>query len=354
MPYGTLSVADLLKTVRVGASVWEVGEDRTYAAISSYMDAHNTILNQQLMGFVEVLSGGDRIQGTGGNALMTMQEVDEFGRADAQKVTAGDTLGFPLRLYAVALQWTRKWMENHTLVELVAQVEAAAVADKLNIESQIKRALFFAANYTFIDKLVDRMSIPVKRLVNADSMELPIGPNGETYTASSHTHYLGTGTLVAANVSGLITTVAEHYNSGQIQLFINQAQEAAIRAMTANFTPYVDARIITGSGVTVANGTLDQSNIYNRAIGVFDAAEVWVKPWVPAGYIFAWVAGQTPPLAWRERRPGSSAFGLDYEDEQYPLRAKQMGREFGIGVKNRVNGAVLFTTNATYANPSGL
>jgi hypothetical protein len=351
MPYGTLSVADLLKTVRVGASVWEVGEDRTYAAISAYLAAHNDILNTQLMGFVETTT--ERIIGNGGNSLMVMQELDEFGRADAQKVTAGATMGFPLRLYGVAIQWTRKWMENHTLEEMVAQVEAAAVADNLNIQKEIKRALFFAGNVTFIDHLVDRMSIPVKRLVNADSMELPIGPNGETFTASSHTHYIArVGTLAASDISAVITHVAEHYNSGSIKLFINQAQEAAIRGFTANFTPYVDARIITGSGVTVANGTLDQSNIYNRAIGVFDQAEVWVKPWVPANYMLAWVMGQQAVLAWRERRPGSSAFGLDYEDEQYPLRARQLGREFGLGVRNRVGAAVLYIGGTTYVNPT--
>jgi hypothetical protein len=351
MAYGTLSVADLLKTVRVGASVWEVGEDRTFAAISAYLAAHNEILRNQLMGFVEVTT--DRIAGTGGNGTMAMQELDEFGRADAQKITAGAILGFPLNLYGIALQWTRKWMENHTLEEMVAQVEATAVADNLNIQKQIKKALFFAGNVTFVDHLVDNMSIPVKRLVNADSMEMPTGPNGETFTASSHTHYIArVSTLAASDVSAVITHVAEHYNSGQIQLFINQAQEAAIRGFTSNFTPYIDARIITGSGVTVANGTLDQSNIYNRAIGVFDQAEVWVKPWVPANYMFAWVLGQRPPLAWRERRPGSSAFGLDYEDEQYPLRAKQMGREFGIAVRNRTNGAVLYVGATTYANPS--
>jgi hypothetical protein len=351
MPYGTLSVADLLKTVRVGASVWEVGEDRTFAAISAYLAAHNDILNNQLMGFVETTT--DRIIGNGGNSLMVMQELDEFGRADAQKVTAGATMGFPLRLYGIATQWTRKWMENHTLEEMVAQVEAAAVADNLNIQKEIKRALFFAGNVTFIDHLVDRMSIPVKRLVNADSMEMPIGPNGETFTASSHTHYIArVGTLAATDISAVITHVAEHYNSGSIKLFINQAQEAAIRGFTANFTPYIDARIIVGSATTVANGALDQSNIYNRAIGVFDQAEVWVKPWVPANYMLAWVMGQQPVLAWRERRPGSSAFGLDYEDEQYPLRARQLGREFGLGVRNRVGAAVLYIGATTYANPT--
>jgi hypothetical protein len=352
MAFGTLSVADLLATVRAGQSVTDIGEDRTFEAISNYLAAHNAILNEELMGFVERTT--ERVEGVGGVDTMTMQELDEFGRADAQKVTAGDQLGFPLRLYGIALQWSRKWFENHTPQELVAQVDAAALADVLNVQTQMKRALLFSANYTFTDKLIDKMSIPVKRLVNADSFPIPPGPNGETFTASSHTHYLARvgGSLAASDVSALITTVAEHYNTGAIRLYINQAQEAAIRAMTSNFTAYVDARIITGSGTTVANGVLDQSNIYNRAIGVFDQAEVWVKPWVPANYLFAWVMGQTPPLVMRERRAGSGDFGLDYEDEQYPLRARQLGREFGMGVRNRLNGAVLYAGNTTYTNPS--
>lgn len=351
MAFGTLTVADLLATTRVGASVFEVGEDKTFEAISNYLAAHNAILNDQLMGFVERTT--ERIIGVGGTDTMTMQELDEFGLADAQKVTAGSTLGFPLRLYGIALQWTRKWMENHTLAEMVAQVEAAALADNMNVQRQIKRALFLSANYSFTDKLVDRMSIPVKRLLNADSFPIPPGPNGESFTASSHTHYIArVGALAASDITALISTVAEHYNNGQVQLFINQASESAIRGFTSNFTAYVDARIIPASTAQVARGSLDQSNVYNRAIGIFDQAEVWVKPWVPANYMFAWVAGQAVPLVMRERRAGSGDFALDFEDEAHPLRARHLGREFGMAIKNRVNGAVLYTGGTSYTDPT--
>lgn len=352
MAYGTLSVADLLATTRVGASVFEVGEDRTFAAIDAYLAAHNTILSMLLGDLVGRTT--ERIVGVGGTDTMVMQELDEFGHADAQKAVAGATLGFPLRLYGVAIQWTRKWFENHTLAELVAQVEAAATADNLNLQLQIKRALFVPTNTTFTDKLIDRLSIPVKALANADSFVIPVGPNAEIFNAATHTHYLGTASLVAANISALITTVTEHFNSGQVMLYINQAQEAAIRAMTANFTPLYDQRIILPTTTQAVVGALDQSNAYNRRIGVFDAAEVWVKPWVPANYIVAWMQGQDTALVLRERRAGSSTFGLDYEDEKYPLRARQLGREFGVGVKNRVGAAVLKTDNATYSTPSGL
>lgn len=351
MAYGTLSVSDLLATARVGASVIEVGEDKTWATIEAYLAAHNQIQASMLSDLVDPTT--ERVVGVGGVDTMGMDEMDEFGRADAQKVTAGDTMGFPLRLYGAALQWTRKYLDNHTPAELMAQIEAMTTADNLNIQKQIKRALFLSSNYSFTDKLVDRLSIPVKRLVNADSMVIPTGPNGETFTAASHTHYLArVSTLAASDVSGAISTVTEHYNSGQALLYINQAQEAAIRGFTSNFTPYLDARLIPATTSTVARGALDQSNVYNRAIGVFDAAEVWVKPWIPANYMFAWMRGPMKPLAMRTRRPGSGNFGLDYEDESHPLRARQYGREFGIAVQNRVNGAVLYVGGTSYTDPT--
>lgn len=351
MAYGTLSVADLLATARIGATVFEVGEDRTFQTVQSYMDAHNQIQMDMVADLVEPTT--ERIVGTGGVDSMQMDEMDEFGRADAQKISAGNTLGFPLRKYGGAIQWTRSYFQEVTLIEFIAQIDAMMTADKLNIEKQIKRAIFLSANYTFIDKFKDRMSIPVKRLVNADSFPLPTGPNGEIFTASSHTHYVArVSTLAASDVSAIIANVTEHYNSGSARLYINQAQEAAIRLMTANFTPYVDARIVPASTAQVARGSLDQTNIYDRAIGIFDAAEVWVKPWIPANYLLAVVVGPQKPLAWRTRRADSGGFGLDYDNESFPLRAREYGREFGIGVWNRVNGAVLYVGGTSYTDPT--
>lgn len=351
MAYGTLSVADLLATARIGATVFEVGEDKTFQTIQAYMDAHNQIQMDLMSDLVEPTT--ERIVGTGGVDTMQMDELDEFGRADAQKVTAGSTLGFPLRKYGGAIQWTRTYFQEVTLAEFVAQVDAMLTADELNIQKQIKRALFLSSNYTFTDKFKDRLSIPVKRLANADSFPIPTGPNGETFTAASHTHYTArVSTLAASDVSAVITNVTEHYNSGMVKLYINQAQEAAIRGFTSNFTPYVDARIIPASTAQVGRVALDTTNVYNRAIGIFDTAEVIVKPWVPANYMLVVMDGPQKPLAMRTRRAGSGGFGIDYEDESYPLRARQYGREFGIGVQNRVNGAALYVGGTSWTDPT--
>ena len=349
MPYGTHSVTDLLTVTN--QSVAAFGEDKTFERISDYLAAHNQIMLEQMSMLVGEATS-DRQRRVGGLATMQMAEVDEYGRVDAQKIGTGATVGFPLRMYAISLQWTRKYLQQVTPAELAAQVEATRTADVLNIQNALRRALFTPTNSTFTDRLVDNVDLAVKALINADSFPIGIGPNGETFDTSTHTHYIArVAALAASDVAAVINHVTEHYNNGAIKLYINQAQEAAIRAMTPNFVAYVDARIVQGSANTFATGTLDTNNVYNRAIGLFNQAEVVVKPWIPANYMVAWMEGAQKPLVWRERTAGSSALVLDYDNETFPLRAHRLGREFGIGVNERTAAAVLFTGGTGYVTP---
>src|SRR5574343_1443735 len=103
MPYGTNSISDTL-AVQNNQTVATFGEDRAFQAITDYYAAHDAIMREQLSELVETTA--DRLRKSGALATMAMSEVDEFGRVDAQKVTAGENLGFPLRMYATALQWT--------------------------------------------------------------------------------------------------------------------------------------------------------------------------------------------------------------------------------------------------------
>jgi hypothetical protein len=69
------------------------------------------------------------------------------------------------------------------------------------------------------------------------------------------------------------------------------------------------------------------------------------------------VGGAQKPIAVRTRTgslSGAGAFRILAEHEHYPLRARHMGREFGIGVVGRHKAAVLRSNNASYAIPSGL
>lgn len=349
MDYGTNSTLDTLRASQ--QSIAQYGEDNAFEALETARQAHNRNLQEMVTSLVETTT--DRQRRYGGVDDMNMDEVDEFGRGDAQKITAGVTVGFPLRLFDLSVQWTRKFMQNGTMGELAAQFEAATTAHIKRMQREIKRAFFTPTNSTFLDRLVDSVSLNVKALVNADSAAIPNGPNGESFDGSTHTHYLArVGALAATDITSAIETVIEHHNTGQAMLYINRAQEAAIRGFTANFTAYVDARIVPGSGTTVANGQLVQTNLYNRAIGIFDGAEVWVKPWIPANYMLVFVQGAPKPLVLRERAPGSSGLQIAAEDEAYPLRARTLEAEFGVGVWTRTNGAVLYTGGTSYVTPT--
>jgi hypothetical protein len=99
---------------------------------------------------------------------------------------------------------------------------------------------------------------------------------------------------------------------------------------------------------------LDISRLDNRAIGIFEGAEIQVKPWAIANYVFAWdAADPNKPLAYRQRTATAlQGLRIAAENGDYPLYARQMEAEFGVGVWTRTNGSVLYFANATYADPS--
>jgi hypothetical protein len=376
--YGTLTVSDSLQSLRIASgTVASFGEDRVWQAVNAAAVAHNRILADMLLPFVE--STVKRLGRYGGVDSIEMEEVDEVGIAQPQKVTASEYQGLPIRAYAAALQWTRDYFKVATTEEFAANVTAIFTGDIRRIVREIKRAIFYASSYNFTDRMIDKAVLPVKALANADGFSLPVGPNAENFNAFTHTHYLAatvawnggaTAGQMTADVTALILTVVEHYDGGDAIVYANVAQEAAIRTMTG-FVPYVDSRIQQALTVNRSDTPLDIHSVYNRAIGVFYGAEVWIKPWVPSGYMFAYLSGKPKPLRMRMRGTGpegdqgkansimggqqgigSGDLELVYENEQYPLRARQWKREFGIAPWNRTNGAVLDCNHTSYTTPT--
>jgi len=342
MAFGTLSTLDTLAATQ--QSIAQYGEDNAWSEVDVAMQAHNRQLDVMMGALVERSTDRQRRYGTA--ASKTMQVADQFGRPQAQKITAGSTLAFPLRLYEDALQWTRKFIQAPgSAQQLAAEFDAILDADRRSVIYEIKRAIFTPTNTTFLDVLVDNVTLAVKALANADGASIPLGPNGESFNGSTHTHYLYTAStsLAAADVSGLVSTVREHTNVGMIEIWINAAQETAMRGLTG-FVGHIYAWQRPGGGTTTA--TTDQSlmvsNPNDRSIGYFGEAEVFVKPWIPSGYLAAVNVGSSQaPLVMRTR-DGQGDLQLVYEDDNHPLRARAYEREFGVGVFNRVGVAALF------------
>lgn len=347
MAYGTLSSLDTLAAIR--QSVAQFGEDRAWASIEVALAARNQQVADLKSTLVEVST--DQQRAYGGGDVKSMVELDQWGLPDSQKITAGVTVGFPLRRYGNTLQWTRQWMMSNSVAQLAAEVQAIMDADAANILRAIKVAVFTSTSATFVDKLglPAGVSLPLKPFLNNDSLAVPVGPNGEVF-ATSHNHYIGSATLTAAAVTSLIVTVQEHYNSGTPVLYISQTDEAAFRALTG-FVADVDVRVHQSTTANYA-ASLDMANLYDRRIGVFGAAEVWIKPWMIANYIFCYIQGAPVPLVMRVPPNELANLQLMFQDDRHPLYAQGYERQFGISAWNRTNGAVLYFANATYAIPT--
>jgi hypothetical protein len=349
---GTHDISDLIAARFQSAASF--GLDTIQQVLAADIAAHNQIVNEMVGEMCELSVDRQRIYGT--SASGDMVEVDEYGAAPTQKARTGATVGFPLKLFQFNIGWTAKWMQTKTPADMAASTQAAEKAHLREIQRQIKKALYLSANYTHLDHLVDNVSLSVKRLLNADSSEIPEGPNGETYDGSTHSHYNFNATLTAAALEANINDVIEHGHGSSVKIAINKADESAVRALSG-FVAYPDPRMIVPvySATGVPAMKLDISRLDNRAIGVFAGAEVVVKPWAISLYPFAWDAGGSQkPLVYRQRDSAAiQGLRIASENDDYPLYSRFMEAEFGIGVWTRTNGAVLFTNNGgAYVDPT--
>jgi hypothetical protein len=349
---GNLGIADLLEVRFLSAE--KFGLDAITQILAADMAIHNSIMTDMVKTFADVTQDIQRLYGAGDVAYFS--RVDEYGRAHTQKRTTGSAVGFPLNRFQVAVGWTADYLSRATPADLAQKQQAVQRGHALQVRSELQAAIYGATNFTFLDYLVRNFSIGVKRFVNADGAPIPTGPNGEVFNPSTHTHYLAGAALTGALADSLVSTVAEHHMNGTPQVFINAADEVVWRAL-ANFKPYIDSRLTLNAN---ANQPYDRLNPFltnNRPIGLYGAAEVWVKPWAVSGYAACMdTAIPNKPLACRLREGGTNQITLATAAEivGFPLQAQYMQSEYGFGVWTRTNGAVLDFGHGSYTDPAAL
>ena len=360
---GTLRVMDTLNYGQ--ESVIQYGIDLAFEQFANALVIHNQIRDEIVADVVETTTKEQRHR-FGGQSRFTMVEVDiEFSQGRiAKKVGAGQTMGLPLKSFAPeSLQWTERYLKFATVEEVNAQFNAQMLADSINDRRELALAIFTPTNSTFVDENTDGTSLAVKALANGDGWDLPLLPGtGEAPSSGgSHTHYTAVEVFNDAAVAALQTNVREHYDGGELVIYINTAQEAAARALTG-FVELVDPRIVLGVNTAhLAGASLDLWSTYNRQIGIVTGgASVWVKPWIPAGYVFCFNPGQTRPIFRRQDKVDS--VDLQVVQTEVPdnrrgkLTAYSVERTFGYGVVERTNGACMKITGGgggtTYAAPS--
>lgn len=355
--FGTFSLLDTLASTN--QTIASFGVDKAFEYIDEILKVHNEILKDMRSTLME--DSTDRLRRGGSYAEMIMQELDEFGTPNAQKITAGANIGFPLRRFGGALQWTYLAMKRMTTPEMAAQVKSMMDADVNNLILNMKTAFYRPTNLNYTDRFVDNLSaiqLPVKALQNADGFPIAPGPNGEFFDPATHTHYLvaaSTSTFAAADMDALITTVREHQSIGQGYVAINQADVATVTAF-AKFKAVVDTRIIQPNTSTYVDPNvfaLDVVNTNDRLIGIYDGVEVWVKPWTIASYPLAWWTGPGigKPLVYRYDPVLPNGLTLTWQGEPHNLKADVYESFYGIGVWNRIVMAVLDVGHGSYTSP---
>jgi hypothetical protein len=348
---GTHDISTLLATRLTSAA--EFGLDTIAKILQADLAAWQVTVLEMVSGLCEVTTDRQRKYGTSVSGQMA--EVDEYGKAPTQKAKPGATVGFPLRKFQFNLGWTADFMLQATPADLATMQLNAQKAHWVEVQRQLKKAIYGSANYTYNDHLVDNVDLAVKRFVNADGASIPEGPNGETFDGSTHTHYDANNGWDATVLTASINDVIEHGHGGSVYVAINKADEAAVRLLTG-FVGYPDPRLAVPvySAAGVPAQRLDISRLDNRAIGIFAGAEVWVKSWVIDNYPFIWdAADPNKPLVFRQQSVGAlQGLRLAASIPDHPLYVDFMEAYFGVGVWTRTNGAVLYVGGGAWADPT--
>lgn len=357
---GTHTIADLASNQFAGTTAEQYGMERLNDAVQADLNVHNAQLETMVSELCTITDERGTVYGQ--NGRVEMVQADEFTKAPTQKFRGGDKIEWPLDKFALAIGWTYDYFKRASVQDVAKTQIAARRAHVARLLFDIKNALYGPLNFTWYDRWVDNMPLSVKRLVNADGGSIPNGPNGETFDSATHTHYdfLAAGYTQAAldaKLRELIRDVAEHGHTAGVRMYINQADETEISALPS-FKPLPDPRIITPLTQERVNigQVLDVTRLDNRAIGIFGAATVWTKPWIPTGYPFVFASGDArKPLVLRVSKIAAER-GLrlvgPMRSSIHPLFAEQFEAWHGVGAGERTNGAILRIGAGAYAEPT--
>lgn len=346
---GTFDIAILQAATNVPVISFDGGEEAIAAIIAADNAAFSTIVDEMLADLAAKTTERIRPVGSslGGNAM----EVDEYGQGPTQRDVPGYFVGFPLKRIQFPIGWTKQWLKNAKAADLAVRNGVAQGAHLRRIRYELQKAIFTPTNYSFVDHLVDKATLAVKALINADSTAMANGPNGEVFDGASHTHYEGSATLTVAALTALINDLTEHRNGARIRVYFNVADATTVSALTG-FVPLHVPYVSLNTAANQATSRLDITKADNRQIGWFGVAEIWTKPWVPAFYaVGVDVDAPQKPLV-RRTEENDRGIHIAGEVESHPLQADFSEWFYGFGVWNRLSAAVLKFNNGTYAAPT--
>lgn len=336
----------------------EFGFDNIITSINERLAFLNAETDEMISIFAEKATDRRRVWGAETQNSM-VEVVDDLGSAISRVTSPGVEINFPLRKFSVKTGWTQEWLKRAKASEVAKKFLNMEVGYRARLLDEIKFAIFNKDNYTFKDWLTDNTSLSVKAFLNADSANIPSAPDGTTFNAATHKHYVGTSgaSLAYGDIDTLISNVQEHGNTG-LALFVYAGDIAGLVGLASTKFVAVTHAVVAVSGRTSGTVTTDDpanDDLNNRLAGYWDGVPVYTKPFVPDNYIMCIALGaREKPLVYRvDTATGNQGLMLNAEYGMHPITAQEYVAYYGLGAWNRAAVAVLDTAHQTnYTEPT--
>jgi hypothetical protein len=343
--YGLLNLPDT-KNWRVT----EVGEQVVFDAVNQMVERYNQDLAEMQSIFVQGDTTLHQIKYVMPGYGM-MQEATELTRPGTVRAGASYTVGFGLRDFRDQIGWDDVTMAYATVEQLDMLVKTVMIRHTASVRHYIMKAIFNNASYTYVDPV--HGDTTVYPLANGDSTLYP-PVIGNTANATEDM-YLAGNIASISDVNNPLPTLRNKIwarkSDADVLIFANPVEAAQIKALAA-FVDVIDPNLVVNQGT---QSSYSGPNTPGKVVGYVD--ESWIVEWrhMPAGYLYATDWTQDAPLMRRLDAvdlPGRGQLSLIAQQTEHPIQSSFFRDRHGFGAANRLNGAVLKVTGASYAVPA--
>jgi len=336
-----------------------IGQRLVFDAANEYLRVVTDDMNKAYGVFVQSITEDhkERYKLPGGGRL---QERGGFAPSASVKAYGGWDVAYPLKDFGASISETDVALAYMRLDQMQRHLDTVRLQSINTRRYEILRRIFKNTTDTFVDPRDDVGSLTIQPLANNDSVTFPpvLGSESE----AQEMHYLETGYAASAisdTNNPLITMrdeLEEHFGApsgyGNIAVFINNAQNAKIEALT-DFDQVKDSYIRLGNNADVPE-MLPQ--VPGRILGRCNGVWVVEWRWMPSGYLFATNLDIDAPLKMRVDLASTGlpqGLSLAATNDRFPLMDAQYRDRFGVGCANRLNGVVMECgTGGSYTIPS--
>jgi hypothetical protein len=353
--YGMFTVDDLDTPVNT------VGQEVVYDRVQQVVAAHNANLARLMSVFVSdqattVFQEEYALPGGG-----YMQDLDEFGRPAATKPGGSWTVAYPLWIRGDQKAFTQRQAALMTVRQMGAFISDTLLKDTNTRRRDLLRTLFRNVNYTFKDPNKNG-NLGIKALANGDGTLYPPMVDSDAGDEAEAQHYITSGYAASAisdtnnPIVTLVALLKVSLGAGNPAVFVrsNSTALTKIKAL-ADYVPVRAANIQTGSGQSVAINP--PTDLPGMVVGYCDGAWIVEYDWIPANYLLIVDLAVPGPIKIRvdPALPGlTRGLTLAAQDLNFPIQSLYYTNVYGMGVANRLNGAVMeLTADATYDIPTG-